>query len=140
MTEDESNRRIDNKIIFILCVMGVILLISLIVLEIGRTPQKFEVKFHPIASTKNVEAPNLSTNNNFEHTAESDSGVKFPIDINRATAKELEAIPNIGPATAKLIVEYRDEFGFFLSMDELLEVKGIGKKTIALLEEYCIIY
>jgi|SRR5262245_3518520 len=53
------------------------------------------------------------------------------LNINRASAAELELLPEVGPALAARIVEYRDEHGPFLSVDELDRVKGIGPKTLA---------
>jgi len=49
-----------------------------------------------------------------------------PVDLNRASADELDALPGIGPATAAAIVTYRDESGPFASIDDLLDVPGIG--------------
>jgi competence protein ComEA len=49
-----------------------------------------------------------------------------PVDLNRATQSELEELPGVGPATARAIVAYRDEHGPFRSVDELMEVRGIG--------------
>lgn len=48
------------------------------------------------------------------------------VDLNSATATELEALPGVGPATATAIVSYREEHGRFTSVDDLLEVRGIG--------------
>ncbi len=53
------------------------------------------------------------------------------IDINTATAKELEAIKGIGPAKAKAIIEYRTKNGPFKSVDDLVKVPGIGDKAFA---------
>ncbi|MCS6844906.1 MAG: helix-hairpin-helix domain-containing protein [Caldilineales bacterium] len=53
------------------------------------------------------------------------------LDINRATAAELEALPAIGPKTAQAIVEYRQANGPFRSVEDLLKVKGIGEATLA---------
>ena len=63
----------------------------------------------------------------------------FPIDINSATYEELQLIPDIGPSTAKLIIDYRNEFGTIISMRELLSIDGIGEKTVERLKEYCVI-
>ena len=53
------------------------------------------------------------------------------VNINTATAKELEALPGIGAKKAQAIVEYREEHGgSFKSVDELKEVKGIGPKLL----------
>jgi competence protein ComEA len=49
-----------------------------------------------------------------------------PVDLNRATAGELDVLPGIGPATAAAIVAYRETVGPFASIDDLLKVQGIG--------------
>jgi len=52
------------------------------------------------------------------------------VDINQATAKELEALPGIGPVLALRIIEERNRKGKFLAPEDLLKVKGIGKKKL----------
>lgn len=52
------------------------------------------------------------------------------LDINRASATELEALPGIGPALAERIVAYRTAHGPFRAPDGLLDVGGIGAKTL----------
>ena len=49
-----------------------------------------------------------------------------PLDLNEATENELDTLPGVGPATAKAIVDYRTEHGPFSSVDDLLDVRGIG--------------
>ena len=49
-----------------------------------------------------------------------------PIDLNTATAEQLEALPGVGPATSRAILAYRTSHGRFRSVTELLEVPGIG--------------
>lgn len=56
--------------------------------------------------------------------------VKEPVDINSATAEELESLMGIGPVLAQAIVDYRAEHGPFASVDELLEVSGIGETKL----------
>lgn len=48
------------------------------------------------------------------------------INLNLATAAQLEQLPGIGPARARAIIEYRRENGFYLSVEELLNAEGIG--------------
>jgi competence protein ComEA len=57
------------------------------------------------------------------------------LDINRATAAELETLKGIGPSKAAAIVRDRELNGFFLSVDDLLRVKGIGDRLLAGLKE-----
>lgn len=52
------------------------------------------------------------------------------ININTAGADELQRLKGIGPAYARRIIEYREKFGNYKSIDELLKVKGIGKKRL----------
>lgn len=54
-----------------------------------------------------------------------------PLDLNTATAEQLEALPGVGPATVEAILSYRKEKGRFRSVDELLEVRGIGEAKLA---------
>ena len=53
------------------------------------------------------------------------------ININSASEEQLETIKGIGPSTAKKIIAYRTSHGRFTSVDELLNVAGIGAKTLA---------
>ncbi len=52
------------------------------------------------------------------------------IDINSAAAHELRFLPGIGPGLAGRIVEYREENGPFVSIDDLQDVGGIGPETV----------
>jgi len=63
---------------------------------------------------------------------------EWPIDINRASAEELVALPGIGPARAAAIIALRDAQGGLRSLDELLDVKGIGPKTLERLRPFAV--
>ena len=54
-----------------------------------------------------------------------------PININRATARQLDSLDGIGPVIAARIVEYRKVNGSFLSVDDLQKVSGIGAAKFA---------
>ncbi len=53
-----------------------------------------------------------------------------PIDLNRATPEQLDALPGVGPATAAAIVRYRDQSGPFSAVNDLLKVPGIGPSKV----------
>lgn len=67
--------------------------------------------------------------------APGDAASSGPLDLNRASAAELEQLPGIGPALAARIVAHREAEGPFASPRDLLEVSGIGEKTLARFED-----
>lgn len=58
------------------------------------------------------------------------------ININVASAAELQKLPRIGAVIADRIIEYRINYGEFKTIEELLKVKGVGKKTLEKLLPY----
>lgn len=50
-----------------------------------------------------------------------------PVDVNTATMAQLETLPGIGPATARRIVDYRQQNSGFKRLEELMNVRGIGE-------------
>lgn len=56
------------------------------------------------------------------------------INLNSATAAELEKLPGVGPATAARIVEYRQKNGAFKKIEDLMNVRGVGEKTFLTLK------
>ena len=52
------------------------------------------------------------------------------VDVNLADLKELQSLPGIGKTKAQRIIEYRNTHGKFTSIEDLAQVKGIGKKAI----------
>ena len=57
------------------------------------------------------------------------------IDLNRAAAAELEALPGVGPVLAARIVAYRDLNGPFTAVEDLLDVGGIGEAKLAAMRD-----
>ncbi len=51
------------------------------------------------------------------------------VNLNSASATELEKLPGVGPSTAARIVEYRQKNGAFKKVEDLMNVRGIGEKT-----------
>lgn len=70
-------------------------------------------------------------------TAEEQPDVFVSVDINRATAEQLaDLLPGVGETIAGRIVERREMIGDFRSVDELLEIKGIGPKLLEKIRPY----
>ena len=53
------------------------------------------------------------------------------VDINSATLSDLDALPGVGPSTAQAIIDYRTANGPYASVDDLLNVRGIGPSKLA---------
>jgi competence protein ComEA len=62
--------------------------------------------------------------------------VGAPVDLNSADQLALETIPGIGPVKAAAILQYRSEVGSFATVEELLEVTGIGPATLEAIRPY----
>lgn len=58
------------------------------------------------------------------------------VNINTASAQQLTALPGVGEKMAARIVEYRQKQGGFKSVQELMNVKGLGEKNLAKLQPY----
>ena len=61
------------------------------------------------------------------------------IDLNTASSEELQTINGIGPVTADRIITHRKSIGRFTSIDQLLDVKGIGAKTLANIRDQVVV-
>lgn len=62
-----------------------------------------------------------------------------PIDINTASAAELESLPRIGPVTAQKIVEYREQHGPFQRIEDIKRVSGIGDATFEAIQALIVV-
>ncbi len=51
------------------------------------------------------------------------------VELNTATAAELQTLPRVGERTAQRIIEYREEHGGFRKIEDLMNVRGIGERT-----------
>lgn len=71
-----------------------------------------------------------------EDTSQSSSMDTARIRVNQASMEEIQTLNGIGPSKAESIIKYREEHGPFGSVEELLDVPGIGEKTLDQLKEY----
>ncbi|MGH7527850.1 MAG: ComEA family DNA-binding protein, partial [Gemmatimonadales bacterium] len=65
----------------------------------------------------------------------SSPGATALLNLNMATPAELDALPGIGPARARAIVEFRERHGFFSAVDQLRRVPGLGPAAVTRLRE-----
>jgi len=68
--------------------------------------------------------------------AAGETGLSGVVNINTATAEELQLLPGIGEARARAVIELRKRNGGFKSVDELTQVKGIGETALERLRPY----
>ncbi len=62
-----------------------------------------------------------------------------PVMLNRATATELERLPGVGPATAQAIITWRTENGPFVTVEQLMDVPGIGPAKFAAMADQVVV-
>jgi competence ComEA-like helix-hairpin-helix protein len=92
---------------------------------------RYDTQLHPTAPTAVVEAAPQATH---KQAAALRDGERM--DINRASAEELELVPGVGPSLAKRIVQARSEGGPFTRPEALRRVKGVGAKTLQKLSQF----
>ncbi len=58
------------------------------------------------------------------------------VNLNTAKSEDLQVAPGIGPAKAQKIIDYREQYGGFSYLEELMEIKGIGQKTFDKIKDF----
>lgn len=82
------------------------------------------------ASAKRAGQASKETQTTPKSTTPTAETVTFPLELNAASAAELEQLPHIGAVLAERIMAYRDQIGGFSNREQLLEVEGIGEATL----------
>ena len=119
---------------FILLGLCFILGIALLAIQFLTAPgyEYTDPVYTPLISEESTERSLAFKENSSEEDV-------FPIKINTADYEHLQKIPGIGPVMAQKIINYRKQCGTIVEIDELLSIDGIGKKTVEVLKEYCVV-
>jgi len=64
---------------------------------------------------------------------------EHPLDLNAATAEQLQQLPAVGPGMANAIVEFREKSGPFQRVEDLLAIRGITKQRLDKIRPYVIV-
>lgn len=109
-----------NKILFILISVIYVLFCACIVLG---------VSWHRASTTEFIKQDIFSevTEGEASDSAQISDNIAEKVNINTATKEQLIALPGIGEVTAQRIIDYRNEYGRFATIDEIKNVKGIGE-------------
>jgi comEA protein len=103
-----------------------ILLLTTLVVGSGITLYK---RTHPqfapelVVEKREVNSPSQALDSSHHEPKEK------KIDINQATATQLQLLPGVGPVLSKRIIKYRESQGRFKRIEDLMQVQGIGPKT-----------
>ena len=110
----QNNEAKNNRILAVFCVLLTVIMIGLIFVD--------QTSVMPLS--------------NIDILPSSDLEPPYQVDINSASQIVLQEIPGVGPVISGEIIAYREQNGAFNSVDELLEVKGIGEKTLEKIKPY----
>ena len=105
----------------------------------GRNLNRTPVQIRPLpvaAASSATESAAAEPTTSETEPATVSPEVSFPININTATAQQLEALPGIGPTYAQRIIDYRNAHGPYTSPSQLLNISGIGEKRLAAIWDY----
>ncbi|MBF0432435.1 MAG: helix-hairpin-helix domain-containing protein [Fibrobacteria bacterium] len=99
----------------------------------GNTPPVYEVNTESYAlsdSSDSLKEAEEKTETDKKGEITKNANTSFPLDINKASIKEFQQLKGIGPKLAEKIIAYRNTSGNFQKPEDLIKVKGIGKKKL----------
>lgn len=102
-------------------------------MEMATTLQQ-ESSYHVAETTKQQSEKPTQTETQTEIEAKEPTQSSI-INLNTATLEQLDILPGIGPSKAKAIIDYRTKYGDFRSLEQIMEVKGIGPKIFEKMKE-----
>ena len=88
------------------------------------------------SSQDNTKSIDENSDSQSSNSSDSSSKISGKININTATASELDELPGVGEAIAKKIIEYREYNGNFSSIEEIKNVSGIGDSKFEKMKDY----
>lgn len=83
----------------------------------------------PKDDLEQIESVKEESTDSLVEIPEEEIAVSFPLELNTATRQELEEIPGIGEVLAQRMVDYREHLNGYDSLEQLLEIQGIGEQT-----------
>ena len=123
-----------------IAVIAVIFIVQRSVSYYEEKNETNEIVFYALPpQTETVREVQVISNTENENTKTNEETRTVPasnkININTADSEELQKLYRIGPALASRIIEYRNAYGDFVTIEEIMEVKGIGEKTFEKLKD-----
>ncbi len=110
---------------FLIGLLTGLVLSGVITILISSRVPSFSRIILPSSNSSSTESPVTGTSKTIEGK----------ININTATIEELSSLPGIGPSKAGAIIEFREKYGLFESIEDLLYVPGIGESLYSSIKE-----
>jgi len=115
----------------------IVFLVGTLVLGLGIKSYKNQTAYDAFVEMSSEEKENFKTlaESVYKNVNNSDEEKKYQpkteiININTAGKQELTQLPKVGAVTAERIIRFREDFGPFNTVEDLLKIKGIGPKTL----------